>query len=196
MTWVDPIVLGVMALSGLLACMRGLVREVLGIGAWIGAFAIASIGLPQGKDIVAQWIHDPVISATAAFVAILLVALVVLKLVAHYASKAVSGVGLGGLDRTLGLLFGLARGAVLVVAIYLLAGWLTNPEQWPREVQEAYSRPFVCQGAHIAVEYLPADKDEKGFYKYRPDVTKDDCRPRMSAADLNQIPPQGRPTGR
>ena len=49
MTWVDLVALAVLAVSALLAFMRGLVREVLGLGAWIGAGTAAYFGLPLAR---------------------------------------------------------------------------------------------------------------------------------------------------
>ena len=58
MTWVDLVVFGFLAISGLLAFMRGLVREVLGIGAWIGAVAAAFFALPTMRGMVRNWFAD------------------------------------------------------------------------------------------------------------------------------------------
>ena len=56
MTWVDLVVLAVLAVSALLAFMRGLVREVLGIGAWVAAVVVAIEGLPFARPIVRRWL--------------------------------------------------------------------------------------------------------------------------------------------
>jgi membrane protein required for colicin V production len=185
MTWVDLVVLGVMALSGLLACMRGLVREVLSIGAWFAAFVIASKLNPMGREIAARWIHDQQIAATASFVVILLVALVVLKLIARWISRLVSGVGLGGIDRTLGLVFGLARGALLVIIAYILAGMTTSIEHWPDPVKDARCLPYVYKGAvWIRENALPEE--------YRPGLYAPPATTPPTAASLLQASPQGR----
>src|SRR3954471_11887923 len=115
MNWVDLVVLGVIALSGLLAFMRGLVREVLGVGAWIiAAFVASPYGVfPYIAPWVRQQISDQTIADAVAMGAVFLIVLIVLSFVASAISSAVQGVGLGGLDRTLGLVFGLARGALL-----------------------------------------------------------------------------------
>jgi hypothetical protein len=59
MTWVDLAVFGFLAISGLLAFMRGFVREVLGIGAWVGAVAAAILGLPTMRGFVRNWFSSP-----------------------------------------------------------------------------------------------------------------------------------------
>jgi membrane protein required for colicin V production len=147
MTSVDLAVLGVMALSGLLAYMRGFVREVLSIGAWFGAVALAVAGQSAGRDIVKQWISDPTIASVASFVAILLVSLIVLKIIARSIGSLIKSTGLGAIDRTFGLVFGLARGAAIAIAAYMVAGMTTSSDHWPEAVRNARSLPLVYEGA-------------------------------------------------
>jgi len=172
MTWVDGVVLGILALSGLLAFSRGLVREVLSIGAWIGALAVAAKMQPAGKEIASQWLKEPQIAAAASFVALLLISLIILKLLAKAISNMIHSTGLGGIDRTLGLLFGLARGAFLVIAAYILAGMTMSIDRWPAAVRDARSLPWVYEGATwVRTNLLP-----------------DDYRPKLYAPPTAQIP--------
>ena len=61
MTWVDLVVLAVLAVSALLAFMRGLVREVLGLGAWVGAIFAGVWALPRIRPQFRTWLgHSPV----------------------------------------------------------------------------------------------------------------------------------------
>jgi membrane protein required for colicin V production len=187
MTWVDLAVLGVMAISGLLACMRGFVREVLSIGAWIGAFMIAAAGQTWGREFAGQWISDKQVAAAASFVVLLLVSLVILKIVARSIGKLVSGVGLGSVDRTLGLVFGLARGALLAIVAYMLAGMTTSIDHWPDAAKEARSLPYIYAGAvWVREKALPEE--------YRPRLYAPPSAPNPTAASLLQATPQGRAT--
>ena len=116
MTWVDGVILLVILVSGLLAFLRGLVREVLGIGAWIGAAILAVWATPFVRPRFQGWFADrPGLAEPIAYAVLFLVCLGVLLFISHRISRVVRGSALGGLDRTLGLLFGLARGAALIV---------------------------------------------------------------------------------
>ena len=158
MTWVDGVILGILAISGLLAFSRGLVREVLSIGAWIGALAIAAKMQPVGKEVAAQWVKEPQIASAASFVVLLLVSLILLKLVARAISNMIRSTGLGGIDRTFGLLFGLARGAFVVITAYILAGTTMSIDRWPAAAREARSLPWVYEGAvWVRANLLPDD---------------------------------------
>jgi membrane protein required for colicin V production len=164
MTWVDLAVLGVLALSGLLACMRGLVREVLGIGAWIGAIAIASNGQALGRGVAAQWISDPQLASAASFVTLLLISVIVLSVIARILSKVVKGSMLGGIDRTLGLVFGLVRGAVLAIVVYIVACMAIAIDHWPEPFRDARSLPYIYQGAVWVREYLLPEEYRPRLY--------------------------------
>lgn len=141
MTWVDLVVLGVLALSGLLACIRGLVREVLSVVAWIGAGAIATAGQDWAGSVATQWIPDAQIASVGSFVTLLLVSLVILKMVAKAIGTIVKSSPLASVDGTLGLVFGLARGSMLVIAAYILGEMMTAIDRWPEPVQDAL---FMC----------------------------------------------------
>jgi membrane protein required for colicin V production len=189
MNWVDLVVLAVIALSGLLAFMRGLVREVLGVAAWVVAALVASpYGVfPYVDPWVRQQISDPTVADVVAMGAVFIVVLIVLSVVAGAVSNAVQGIGLGGLDRTLGLVFGLARGALLLCVAYILAGMAVTVDQWPSPLLEARSLPTVYRGAEWMAAQLPPG--------YRPAVAAPPPGRPTSAAALLHANPVGRATG-
>ena len=178
MNWVDLAVLAVLALSGLLAFMRGLVREVLGLGAWVVAAIVAS---PYGVfPYIQPWVRhqfsDPTTADLVAFGGVFVITLIVLWIVAGALGAAVRGSVLGGLDRTLGLVFGLARGSVLVAVLYLLVGMVLPAEQWPPPVLQARALPIVHQGAEWLAGQMPAN--------YRPAVVAPPSGPTTTADQL------------
>lgn len=183
MNWVDLAILGVILLSGLLALMRGFVREVLSIGAWIGAAFFAVWAYPFVQERFRGWIHNPDIADPAAFGAMYVLALLFLSIVAGMAGSVVRGSVLGGIDRTLGMAFGVVRGAALVAFAYIAAGLVVSADRWPPPVLEARSLPYAYQGAAWIVTFLPED--------YRPRVTEPPAGKQTRAEDLLQATPQG-----
>ncbi len=139
MTWLDYAVIGVFAVSMALGAWRGLVREVLSILGWVIAFLAANLFAGPLGPAMPDAIPSPELKLAAAFVAIFFVALVVTSLAGLLLSKIVSAVGLGGIDRTLGTVFGAARAVLIVVAATLLAGLTSAPRQ-------AYWRDSACGG--------------------------------------------------
>jgi membrane protein required for colicin V production len=185
--WVDFAVIGVVGVSALLALMRGFVREVLGIGAWIGAGIFARWAFPSVKDRFHGWISSPDMADAAAFGALFLASLIVLSVVSSMVGGIVRGSLLGGVDRTLGVVFGLLRGAVLVAFSYIAVGIAVPVDHWPPPVLEARTLPYAYQGAVWAVSLLPEE--------YRPVVRPPPGRHEPRAADLLHAPAQGRALG-
>ena len=152
MTVFDYAVLTIIGASVLLSVMRGFVREVMALAAWVIAFIVAS--LLSGS--VAGWltgnIGDESIRALVAFVAVFLGTLLGMSLVALAVSSLVRKAGLGLEDRLLGAFFGLARGMLVVMIVVLLAGLTKLPKQraWteamlsaPLEALVGAARPWL-----------------------------------------------------
>ena len=158
MNWVDGVVLAVLALSAIVALFRGLVQEVLGIGAWVGA-AFAALALqPVLSPFLLEAVETPWIADAIALAGAFLAVLLVLKVIIAVVARRVQDSALGGTDRALGMVFGLARGAFLVVVAYILGGLvLPEPERWPDPVREARSLPMVADGARWLMDKLPPD---------------------------------------
>jgi membrane protein required for colicin V production len=158
MTWVDGVVLAVILLSAGLAYFRGLVREVLGVGAWAGAIVLAIMVEPQTTPIAAEHVQPPWLATGLAVGAVFLVVLVILKILIAWVAGRVQRSSLGGLDRALGLLFGAARGAFVVVVTYIVAGLLLPAtDKWPDPVRQARSLPLAAEGAAWVVAKLPEE---------------------------------------
>ena len=157
MNWVDLAAAGVVVISGVVGLARGLIREVLGIGAWIGAALAAIYAFPLAEPVARRHIDDPTVALVAAYAVPFVVALLVLWLAARAASSVVRRSALGGLDRTLGLVFGFARGAVLLALAYILAGTVQPVPLWPPAVLEARSLPTIYSLAAWTAGQIPQE---------------------------------------
>ncbi len=187
MNLVDLLVLVLLGVSALLGLSRGLVREMLGLGAWIlagyGAWRFGPGLVPMSE----KAIGNPDIADPAAYILAFVMMLIVLSLLANLIGRMVRVSALGGLDRTLGLLFGIARGAAVLVAAYIPLALMLPPEKWPEIVQRAWSVRPIYDGAVLAAAELPE--------AYRPRVPPPpDTRP-TTAADLLHATPEGRALG-
>lgn len=171
MTWVDAIVIAIVILSGLLALARGLVREVLGLGAWIGAGLAAFEYYPDVEPHLAGLVHQPKLILPLSIGVIFVVVLIVLSIVSSWLGSLVRDSALSGLDRTLGLAFGLVRGAVIVCLLYIGLSIFLQPPQWPAGVADAKLLPYAQSGSIWLVGFVPAS--------YRPHV---DAVPALKAA--------------
>jgi membrane protein required for colicin V production len=162
MTWLDYAVIGVFAVSVALGAWRGLVREVLSILGWVIAFLAANLlAGPLGPE-MPHAIPSPELRVAAAYVGVFVASLVVTGLVGLLLSKIVKAVGLGGVDRLLGALFGAARGLLIVVVAALLAGLTGAPRQpfW----RQSASGPLLVQVALALKPLLPQTFAERMRY--------------------------------
>lgn len=188
MNWVDLIVLAVVALSGLAGVVRGLVREVLGLGSWIAAGVCAALAFTSwAQPLARRTIGNADIADPVAFGSVFLVVLIALNLFARFVSGAVRTSALGGLDRSLGLVFGLGRGAAVAIAAYILGGLAMPPDTWPPVVLEARTLPATYRGAVWVADLLPAD--------IRPQVAPPPAGRQATAEALLRAAPQGRAVG-
>jgi membrane protein required for colicin V production len=188
MNWVDLAAIGVVVISAILAFMRGFVREVLGIFAWAAAAYIAVTFDDAVRPQFRQWISSTDIADPVSYVALFVVALLVFSLFTSLIAKGVRSIGLSGIDRSLGVLYGAARGAVLLMVAYIIGGLLTAPDKWPEPVQTARLLPSIYDGAAWIVDHLPPE--------HRPKLALPPAGPGTSSADLLRANPIGRATGK
>ena len=182
--WVDLAVLILVAISAALAFMRGFVRETLGIAAWGGAGYLSYIGIDYVRFPVRDLIGNPEMADIVAHAGLFLAGLLVLSIATTLIAQIFHSLGLGALDRTLGILFGVARGVVLTIATYVGAGWIMVPERWPPPVREARLLPLVAEGASRMAAYIPE--------RFRPSVPIPPPMPATRSLDLLQAVPLGR----
>lgn len=153
----DIVLLGVVLLSGLLALFRGFVHEVLSFGAWVGAALVALYAFPYLQPYARDLVSIQIIADVGAGAVAFLVALIVFSLLAKLVAHSVQGSSLSALDRTLGLVFGLVRGVVLISLAWLIFAWLVPEPQQPPWVTQAKSLPLVKQGAAMLQSLVPEE---------------------------------------
>ncbi|AWJ82747.1 colicin V production protein [Azospirillum sp. TSH58] len=160
----DLAVIVVLLLSALLAFTRGMVAEVLSVAAWVGAALITLNALPHVLPIAQTYIHVEMAAYAASAVALFVVSLVVLTILGRVVSRGVQNSGLSALDRSLGFVFGLLKGAILASVAYLFFAWLVpNPAEHPAWLQSAKTRPMLVSGASMIYEVMPESLRKDGL---------------------------------
>jgi membrane protein required for colicin V production len=151
----DVAVVLVIVISGLLAFFRGLVHEVLAVISWIGAVLATLYGFSYARPYTTELISVPLIADMAAGTSIFLVTLILLSLLTNFVSRRIRNSALGPLDRSLGLVFGFLRGAVLIAVAWLLFTLVVPREDHPKWIAEAKVRPLVERSTVLLVSILP-----------------------------------------
>jgi membrane protein required for colicin V production len=159
-TLLDLILLGVMLISGLLAMIRGGVREILSIIGWLAAVGATFYGLPKFKPYAQQYFSNDTVATAVTAAGIFLVTLLIVSIFTVRISDRILDSRIGALDRTLGFLFGLARGLVIVVVAFIFFDWLVPPKQQPTWVANAKSRVVLQATGSWLISLLPEDVDK------------------------------------
>jgi len=158
MTWVDFVALAVVLISAVIGFFRGMVREVLGVGAWVGATIGGLVAERQVTPLIAPHVSPEWLARALAIGGVFVVVLVILKILIHFVANIVQRSLLGGLDRALGLVFGVARGAFVVILAYIVGGLaVSDRARWPAEVIRARGLPYAESGAAWLIAQLPPE---------------------------------------
>jgi membrane protein required for colicin V production len=156
-SYLDLGVLGVVFVSAVLSALRGFTREVLAIGSWAAAAAAAYYFYPYVLPHVTPFISKPIFAQAASAAAVFFVTLIVVSLFTVRISDAILDSKIGALDRSLGFLFGAARGFLLAVVAFWIFSWLVGDKQQTEWVKTAKTRPALTETANRIISMLPED---------------------------------------
>lgn len=153
MTIFDYLVLLVMLCSVIIGTLRGLVREVLSLAGWVVALVVANAYGEALAAMLPEAIPGESTRLIVAFIALFIGTRLLMALVSRTLSELIKASGLTLVDRGFGSVFGVARGVLVVVAVALLCGTTSIPQQpfW----KEAVLSPWVEQAALAVMPYLP-----------------------------------------
>jgi membrane protein required for colicin V production len=139
----DGIVIGVVLFSAVLAMVRGFSREVLSIVSWGGSAAAAYYLYPMLVPYAKRYTDDERIAIVGSAAVVFLVALIIISFITMKIADFIIDSRIGALDRTLGFLFGAARGVLLLVVAVAFWNWLVDTAHRPDWVNNAKSKPFL-----------------------------------------------------
>src|SRR5215831_16255491 len=144
-TLLDIILLLVMLISGLLAMIRGFMREILSIAAWGVAALVTLYSYAKVLPIAQQYVSSDMVATGISVGGIFLLTLLIVSIITVRISDMILDSRVGALDRTLGFLFGLGRGLVIVVVAFLFFAWLVPDRSQPEWVRGAKSKVVLQQ---------------------------------------------------
>ena len=131
MNWADWLIIIIIGISTLISLQRGFIKEALSLVVWITAFVVARTFSFNLAEILAEYIELYSVRVAAAFAILFAATLIVGALLNHLIAAMVRATGLSGTDRVLGMVFGLARGGLLiVVAVALLKHTPLAQDPW------------------------------------------------------------------
>jgi membrane protein required for colicin V production len=169
--------IAVMLVSGILAMVRGFMREVLSIAAWVIAAVVTLYGYARAVPYAKQYISNDLIATGVAVAALFLGTLLIVSLFTVKVSDLVLDSRVGALDRSLGFLFGLGRGLVIMVVAFLFFIWLVPAKSLPDWVKNARSRPVLQGTGDWLLSLLPDDPETAILKRLRRPKEGDEAAP-------------------
>ena len=130
---IDTAILIVIAISAAFGLWRGFVKEVLSLLSWIAALLVARVYSVPIAGLLVNMIESESIRCVAAFALLFVIVIMIGTLINHFMAKLLTITGLKFLDRLLGAVFGLARGAVIVLVILFILNVFVSETEWWQE---------------------------------------------------------------
>jgi membrane protein required for colicin V production len=159
LTLLDIGLLVVMLISGILAMVRGFMREILSIAAWLIAAVVTLYGYARAEAYVRDYVSNDLVAKGIAIGGLFLLTLLIVSLFTIKISDLVLDSRVGALDRSLGFLFGLARGLIIMVVAFLFFAWLVPAKSQPEWVTGARSRVVLQATGDWLLSILPDDPE-------------------------------------
>jgi len=189
-TLLDAILLIVMLVSGLLAMIRGFMREILSIGAWGVAALVTLYSYSRVLPIAKQYITSDMVAAGASVAGVFLITLLIVSVITVRISDLVLDSRVGALDRTLGFLFGLGRGLIIVVVAFLFFAWLVPDRSQPEWVRGAKSRIVLQSTGQWLMSMLPDDPESTILKRLKRQKPEDQEPPDASPDQKSELAPR------
>jgi len=165
-TQLDFIVLALLGISAAIGFSRGAVREVFALVALVVAAGLALVGLPVFTPFAREIVGSGWLSTATALVGIFIVTFIALRLIGAGIARQVQNTQiLGFLDRSLGLLIGLARGMIVLGALYLAFNAATPQDLRPQWIIGARSWPLASNMGRLLEHIVPRGLDLAGRMK-------------------------------
>src|SRR5438046_4541551 len=179
-TILDLVLLAVMLISGLLARGRGFMRELLSIAARGAAALVTLYAFQKLLPTAKTYFNNDTVASIVVVAGVFVGTLIVVSVITVRISDMILDSRIGALDRTLGFLFGLARGLLVVVVAFLFFSWLVPDKQRPDWVTSAKSRTVLQGTGDWLMSLLPDDPENtilKKFKKNKPEDDQTDAEP-------------------
>lgn len=158
----DVFVALILVASGIFAFRRGLVKEITALGTWILASLFAFAFYPFAKPFMMNHIENEMIADAATGLGLFSLAVIILVPLGDYLNNSVQSPGLSSIDRSLGFVFGLVRGFLIVCLIFLGITFIWPEEQeddQPTWLAEAKTKPTLIYGVNLIKAFVPEDAE-------------------------------------
>src|SRR5437763_17164600 len=188
-TLLDIILIAVMLISALLAMIRGFMREVLSIAAWLIAAVVTLYSFTKLLPLAKTYFNNDIVAYAVVIGGTFLGTLLVVSVITVRFSDMVLDSRIGALDRTMGFLFGLARGLVIVVVAFLFFAWLVPDRSQPEWIKNAKSRVVLQGTGQWLMSMLPDDPESIILKQLKRNKPEDQDQPESPTGGRSSLGP-------
>ncbi len=157
--FVDVAVVLLVLVSGLFAFYRGFITEALAVAGWVGAAIVTVVFYAHAQSLAERFLADvislQILIDVGTGIVLFVVSLLIFSLVLRAVARLVRGKAANPFDRALGFLFGLVRGVVLLVVVWLLITAIVPDDRLPAEIREAKTLPLIRASGDVLLRLAP-----------------------------------------
>ena len=155
----DLIVFLIILYSMARCAAKGFMRSLLSFSKWLLALIITIILVPKLNPWVQDIIESKFIADIGLGIFIYIISLFFIINIGKAISRAVTWSGLGSVDKTFGLIFGIFKGYIICICIFSLFNWFYPHKKWPIETEGTYSFEIIYKGSQFLIDEFPNSKD-------------------------------------
>jgi len=138
---------------------KGFTLSLLSFSKWLIALVITIILVPKLNPWVQDYVESKFIADIGLGVFVYIVSLFVIINIGKAIGRAVTWSGLGSVDKTFGLIFGIFKGYIICICIFSLLNWFYPHQKWPLKAEGTYSFEIIYKGSEFLIDEFPNSKD-------------------------------------
>ena len=139
--------------------VKGFTLSLISFMKWVLSTIITIILVPKAQPLVGEYVKSDFVNNIGIGIVIFVFTLFVTILIGKVLGKALTWTGVGSIDKTFGLLFGVFKGYVVSVCIFSILNWFYPYQNWGISAEDAFSFNLVNKGSKMLIEEFPSNKD-------------------------------------
>ena len=139
--------------------VKGFTLSLISFMKWVLSTIITIILVPKAQPLVGEYVKSDFVNNIGIGIVIFVFTLFVTILIGKVLGKALTWTGVGSIDKTFGLLFGVFKGYVVSVCIFSILNWFYPYQNWGISAEDAFSFNLVNKGSKMLIEEFPSNED-------------------------------------
>ena len=139
--------------------VKGFTLSLISFMKWVLSTIITIILVPKAQPLVCEYVKSDFVNNIGIGIVIFVFTLFVTILIGKVLGKALTWTGVGSIDKTFGLLFGVFKGYVVSVCIFSILNWFYPYQNWGISAEDAFSFNLINKGSKMLIEEFPSNED-------------------------------------